>query len=581
MNKSGLRSACGVLGSAEFWDFRRTGPATSAEAAEAATSKPDWVNANTMADDCLRLVFLDADGFSRAVQIRSRMSDLLAKTCELNETRRRLSGRAKELSDIRKAWSSLADQGWVEAQQEETKAPGAANWKALSLTASSQFRFLLETAVKLDDPLLALCLSSYWAYGSRRQARRMARDKGLDVGQVRHWACLLKDFVHASAADEASPSECEPKERGFVASTADDLDSLSLALDEQANTDNAALGDLSSRLDDAKQRLRKELVRLVFVKNVSPDALGVAASSPWGVEVRVLCEALRSPLSPVNEAPDLERAAQLRPETITEVLSQNELFLSCSRLSHVGGRLAGGNLDRRELWALRRRELTEYLRRTVVELGPKGGDITSQLLPAPDEEAQDARASLDMARRIAVEIVKLRSFVKASLDLEVEAVSKTVESLKLSLGEGVRRSDGGSDDLKELRSAVSSLRRDLTRLGKSVQDEMSPALEADTIKDFLFVIDDLSRIISYADARAAAGVAEALEIVLSRLDGALTRHRIRRIEAIGEQFDPSLHDCVGTRKAPEVQDGAILEEVSRGYTIGDKVLRPAKVIVCG
>jgi len=110
---------------------------------------------------------------------------------------------------------------------------------------------------------------------------------------------------------------------------------------------------------------------------------------------------------------------------------------------------------------------------------------------------------------------------------------------------------------------------------------MSPALEAETIKDFLFVIDDLSRIMSHADTSVATGVVEALEMVLSRLDGALIRHRIRRIDAIGEQFDPSVHDCVGIRKAPDVKDGAILEEVSRGYTIGDKVLRPAKVIVCG
>jgi len=584
MNKSELRSACDALGSAEFWDSRRTEPAASAEAA---TCKPAWDNANTIADGCLHLMFLDADAFSRAMQIRGRMKDLSAKTYELNETRRRLSGRAKELSDIRKARASLADQGLVEGQHEEMKAPGPANWKALTLTVSLQFRFLLETAIRLDDPLSALRLSSYWAYGSRREARRMARDKGLDVSQVRHWACLLKDFVHTFVTDEASPSECEPSKGGFVAATDDDLDSLSLELDEQANIDNAALSALSSRLEDAKQRLRKELVRLFFVKNVSPDAIGGAASSPWGAEVRVLCEALWSPLNPVDEVPDLDRAAQLKPERITEVLSQNELFLSCSGLSHVGGRLAGGNLDRRELWALRRRELTEYLRKTVVELGPgetanvESGDVSFQSLPAPDEEAQDARASLDIARRIAMEIVKLRSFVKASLDLEVEEVSKIVERLKLSIGEGFRRSDGGSDDLKELRSAVSSLRRDLARLGKSVQDEMSPALEAETIKDFLFVIDDLSRIMSHADTSVATGVVEALEMVLSRLDGALTRHRIRRIDAIGEQFDPSVHDCVGTRKAPDVKDGAILEEVSRGYTIGDKVLRPAKVIVCG
>ena len=118
VNKSELKSACDILGSVEFWDRRRAEPAASVSVS---THGPAWENANTIADACLRLMFLDADGFSRARQYRDRMKGLSAKVSELNETRRRVSGRGGELSDIRRAWSSMAEQGWVEVHREETK----------------------------------------------------------------------------------------------------------------------------------------------------------------------------------------------------------------------------------------------------------------------------------------------------------------------------------------------------------------------------------------------------------------------------------------------------------------------------
>lgn len=160
-------------------------------------------------------------------------------------------------------------------------------------------------------------------------------------------------------------------------------------------------------------------------------------------------------------------------------------------------------------------------------------------------------------------------------------MAKVVERLKSSIGEGLRRPDTGSDDLKELRSTISSLRRDLARLEKSVQGEMSSILVSSIVEDFLFVIDDLSRIIDRANAKGGGGFFKALKMVLSKLDGALAKHDIIKIEVVGEQFSPSVHDCVGTKKVAGVKDGTILEEVSVGYTIGDKVLRPAKVIVSG
>ncbi len=578
MNKSDLKAACNILGSAEFWDSRRAGPEA---VPETLTRGPAWDNASIIADASLRLVFLDTERFSGACQYRERMKELSSKVRSANAVREKLSGCAAELSDIRKTWCSMAEQGWALAQQEDRKEQGAATWEALSLEARPQFRLMLDSAIKLEDPLLALSLSSHWAYGRRRLARRMARDGDIDMSQVRHWSCLLKNSVSTFASDSASLQEEERSVVDFIATTGAEQDSIDQKLTEQTNIDRAALSGLSSELDDAKLRLRENLIRLLFGKNLSPEALGDAASSPWGIEVRALREALWFPLAPVAGLSAPGDAAQLSAENIAEILSQNGLSSDSDGLGYVGGRLAGGHLERRELFALRKSEFMEYLRKMVLELAPDATEASFRSLPAPERGAQDARAGLDIARRTAMEIVKLRSFIKASLDLEIEEVSKTVEKLKLSFVEGLGRPNAGPGDVKELQANISSLRRDVARLAKWVQDELSSAFESDIVKDLLFVVDDLSRITSHAGAGTAGGLVEAIEMVLSRLDGTFSRRKIRRIAAVGEHFNPSLHDCIGTRKVSGVVDGTVLEEVSIGYTIGDKVLRPAKVIVCG
>ncbi|PUA34223.1 MAG: nucleotide exchange factor GrpE [Candidatus Terraquivivens tikiterensis] len=54
---------------------------------------------------------------------------------------------------------------------------------------------------------------------------------------------------------------------------------------------------------------------------------------------------------------------------------------------------------------------------------------------------------------------------------------------------------------------------------------------------------------------------------------------VRRMEAVGKKFDPFLHEAVEHVETDEAEDGTVIEEVSKGYMLGDKVLRPPKVKV--
>jgi molecular chaperone GrpE len=99
--------------------------------------------------------------------------------------------------------------------------------------------------------------------------------------------------------------------------------------------------------------------------------------------------------------------------------------------------------------------------------------------------------------------------------------------------------------------------------------------------DLLPVQDSFDRAIESAgDAKDAAAVLEGMKLVRRQLVAALKRHGVEPIEALGEPFDPNLHEAFGSRPVEEGEDpGTIVLEVERGYVMGDRTIRATKGIV--
>lgn len=99
-------------------------------------------------------------------------------------------------------------------------------------------------------------------------------------------------------------------------------------------------------------------------------------------------------------------------------------------------------------------------------------------------------------------------------------------------------------------------------------------------KDVLPALDNLRRAVQ---AASQSGNAEELirgvEMVLRQFDEALARHDVKPIAAEGEKFDPNRHDALTQVPSPDHEPMTVLQEVERGYTLHDRVLRPSKVIV--
>ena len=103
-------------------------------------------------------------------------------------------------------------------------------------------------------------------------------------------------------------------------------------------------------------------------------------------------------------------------------------------------------------------------------------------------------------------------------------------------------------------------------------------------RDMLGVVDNLSRALESLpeSARAeAAGAFKSLidgvELTARDLQAALARHGIRKLEPQGEKFDPNFHQAIFEETDETVPPGTVAKVVQSGWTIGDRVLRPAMV----
>ena len=112
------------------------------------------------------------------------------------------------------------------------------------------------------------------------------------------------------------------------------------------------------------------------------------------------------------------------------------------------------------------------------------------------------------------------------------------------------------------------------------QDMVKTAAEK-AMKDLLPVVDDFERAIAAMDQTADIdSLREGVDLIYNKFIKYLEQQDVKPIESTGKDFDPELHDAITMfPAADESQRGKVVDTTTRGYTIHDKVLRHAKVVV--
>lgn len=112
------------------------------------------------------------------------------------------------------------------------------------------------------------------------------------------------------------------------------------------------------------------------------------------------------------------------------------------------------------------------------------------------------------------------------------------------------------------------------------QQMLSANITGEVVKKYLTVLDDMERALKArpTDGSAAAW-AEGIELIMRKLQNILEAEGVKRIPAETEEFNPSRHEAISHEDSPDHESGQIIEVVQQGYTLGDRVLRPAMVRV--
>ena len=123
---------------------------------------------------------------------------------------------------------------------------------------------------------------------------------------------------------------------------------------------------------------------------------------------------------------------------------------------------------------------------------------------------------------------------------------------------------------------------DLENLRKRQKREMDDArLESKgrVLKEMLPVVDNLERAIEHATAQAGTNpIVEGVQLVLRQFLTAFERLDVTPIEAGGQPFDPNLHEAISQAES-DAPPGTVVQVLQRGYKSGDRLLRPALVVV--
>jgi len=149
------------------------------------------------------------------------------------------------------------------------------------------------------------------------------------------------------------------------------------------------------------------------------------------------------------------------------------------------------------------------------------------------------------------------------------------------------RTKAAERQVHEVQSRFDQLRQQLQRetdetrqrLNRSA-DERATAEKAKFISMLLPVMDDLNRAMNAASGDTPRdAIVEGLRSITSGFQSALTNAGVKSMESVGEPFNPELHEAVDTEVTDGEMDGIVIEEYSRGFRMGDRLLRPARVKV--
>jgi molecular chaperone GrpE len=187
-------------------------------------------------------------------------------------------------------------------------------------------------------------------------------------------------------------------------------------------------------------------------------------------------------------------------------------------------------------------------------------------MSAVDNPAQDPGAAADAGRDPGIAVEVDTSELPAARIAELEAAVAKLEQEK-------------KENFDKYLRAVADL-ENFRKRGKRDLDDARAEAKTKVLKEMLPVVDNLERAVEHAEKSGEPGaVVDGVRLVLRQFLTSFERVDVTPVDAANQPFDPNLHEAISQQETDEFPPGTVVQVLQRGYRLGDRLLRPALVVV--
>ena len=164
-----------------------------------------------------------------------------------------------------------------------------------------------------------------------------------------------------------------------------------------------------------------------------------------------------------------------------------------------------------------------------------------------------------------------------------EAEEKEDKKLQKKKAKAEKKQDALKEKVEELEDKVKRQMAEFDNFRKRSEKEKNAMFETgakSVIEKILPVVDNFERgLATIPEEEKGSPFAEGMEMIYRQLIGELEKMEVKPIPAVGEEFDPALHNAVMQVESDEYESGVIAQELQKGYTYRDSVVRHSMVAV--
>ena len=189
--------------------------------------------------------------------------------------------------------------------------------------------------------------------------------------------------------------------------------------------------------------------------------------------------------------------------------------------------------------------------------------VEDEKLNGEEAELSNVESAEELAEENDVETEASTDGSQKDWKVEAEALAQQVETLK--------------DQAVRAQAEAQNVRR---RAEKDVEKAHKFALEK-FAKELLPIIDGLEKAV---EAEVAAGtemtsLREGVEMTLTMFLSGVKKFNLEQVDPVGHPFDPALHEAMAMVEAPDAEPNTVISAMQKGYTLNDRLIRPAMVVV--